>query len=187
MRELSLSWEKMDDYNRGKKIGYIIGKYGVDVFLPFGAFKGVNTVRALKKANTMCTLRVCAASQKKLLKISEESTKRASIVVQALEKNKILVNSSNVQYHVMQKKHGWDRIITLTGKVEDDFRNVVRLLENEGVISSQYSKQTIDIAKGIVRREHQKTINNYNIRVVFNEYPETGEIFLNDAWVVTKK
>jgi hypothetical protein len=29
-------------------------------------------------------------------------------------------------------------------------------------------------------------INGYEVKAVFNKNPGTGEIFLNDAWVVTK-
>ena len=73
LKELSLSWDKLNDHSRGQKIGFIIGKYGVDIFAPVGALKGMNKVRALKRANTMCTLESCAASQAKQAKILEES------------------------------------------------------------------------------------------------------------------
>ena len=56
LKELSLSWDKLNDNSRGQKIGFIIGKYGVDIFAPAGALKGMSKVRALKRANTMCTL-----------------------------------------------------------------------------------------------------------------------------------
>ena len=56
IKELALSWNILDDYGRGEKIGYIIGKYGVDVFSSGALVKGVNKVRALKRANTMLTM-----------------------------------------------------------------------------------------------------------------------------------
>ena len=78
LKELSLSWDKFNDHSRGQKIGFIIGKYGVDIFAPAGALKGMNKVRALKRANTMCTLESCAASQTRQAKILEESAKRVA-------------------------------------------------------------------------------------------------------------
>lgn len=116
LKELSLYWENINDYSRGEKIGYLIGKYGIDIFAPIGILKGVNKVKALKRANTMCTLEACASSKVKQIKIIEESTKRAltrTTLIETAKKGKILVKNSNVQYHIMQKKHAWEKVLNL--------------------------------------------------------------------------
>src|SRR5205085_5905 len=98
LKELSLSWDKLNDYSRGQQIGYLIGKYGIEIFAPAGALKGVNKVRALKRANTMCTLESCAASQVKQAKILEESAKRAATrtaFVESAKKGKIFIKNSS--------------------------------------------------------------------------------------------
>lgn len=190
LKELSLSWDKLNDHSRGQKIGFIIGKYGVDIFAPAGALKGVNKVRALKRANTMCTLESCAASQAKQTKILEESLKKVALrevaMLETLKKGKIFIRNSNTSHHVMQPKHAWNKVIKVTGNVEEDFKAVLILLEEQGILSHQYSKKTLQVADGVIRREHEKIILNKNVKVIFNEYSNTGEIFLNDAWVVTK-
>ena len=86
----------------------------------------------------------------------------------------------------MQKKHAWDKVVNLTGNVEEDFKTVLILLEEQGVTSHQYSTKTINVADGVLRREHEKIILNQNVKIIFNEYVHTGEVFLNDAWVVTE-
>jgi tetratricopeptide (TPR) repeat protein len=105
-KELSLMWNSFNDNTKGQKIGFIIGKYGVEIFAPIGILKGVNKVKALKRANTMLTLESCASSKVKEFKILEESAKRISlretIILESAEKGKILVKNSNVQYHVMR-------------------------------------------------------------------------------------
>ena len=78
IKELALSWNILDDYGRGEKIGYIIGKYGVDIFSSGALVKGVNKVRALKRANTMLTMERCTASKANVATIQKESAKMAA-------------------------------------------------------------------------------------------------------------
>jgi tetratricopeptide (TPR) repeat protein len=191
LKELSLSWDKLNDHSRGQKIGFIIGKYGVDIFAPAGALKGMNKVRALKRANTMCTLESCAASQAKQAKILEESIKRATLregmVVDSVKSAKILIKSSNVQYHVMQPKHAWDKVLKLSGNVEEDFKKVALLLEKESIFSKECFLRSKEFSQGkIIRSDYQKTINGQKIQAVFETYVETNQTFLQDAWVITK-
>ncbi len=191
LKELSLSWDKLNDHSRGQKIGFIIGKYGVDIFAPAGALKGMNKVRALKRANTMCTLESCAASQAKQAKILEESIKRAALregmVVDSVKSAKILIKSSNVQYHVMQPKHAWDKVLKLSGNVEEDFKKVALLLEKESIFSKECFLRSKEFSQGkIIRSDYQKTINGQKIQAVFETYVETNQTFLQDAWVITK-
>lgn len=189
LKELSLSWDKLNDHSRGQKIGFIIGKYGVDIFAPAGALKGVSKVRALKRANTMCTLESCAASQAKQAKILEESIKRAtlreSVINESVKKGKILVKNSNSQVHIMQPKHAWDKLVKISGNIEEDCKKVVKLLEDNRISLEKYRKNTT-IRPEFTRYDHQMQINGFEVKAVFNKNPETGEIFLNDAWVVTK-
>lgn len=191
LKELSLSWNNLNDYSRGQKIGYIIGKYGIDIFAPAGALKGVNKVRALKRANTMFTLENCAASQVRQSKILEESAKRLAlrerIVADSIKKGKILIKSSNVQYHVMQPKHAWDIVLKLSGNVEEDFKKVAILLEEHSILSEKYLLESENFSHGkIIRADYKKIINGHEVRAAFETYMETNQTFLKDAWVITK-
>ena len=114
LRELSFHWPTLDDFERGKNIGYIIGKYGVDIFGLGTTLRGVQKVQALKRANTMLTLEMCASSQAKQITILEESAKYAGVrqkLVQSMKKGKIVTKTSNVHSHVMQPKHAWGKLI----------------------------------------------------------------------------
>ena len=194
LKELALSWGKINDYSKGKKIGYIIGKYGVDIFAPVGVLKGVNKVRALKRANTMFTLESCVVSQANKAKILEESVKRASLretlIAESVTKGQILTKNANVQYHVMQKKHAWDKVIKLSGNVEEDFQSVVTLLEKNKIQSKSFMKDNpILFPKNgprISKSEYEKVRNNWKVHAEFETFLETDELFLKDAWVVTK-
>lgn len=187
LRELSLAWNIINDREKGKKIGYIIGKYGVDVFAPIAAIKAVNKVRALKRANTMCTLQGCAASQAQRKKIINESLNRASMrevaVAESLKNGKILVRNFNTQIHIMQSKHAWDKLIKISGNVEEDCKNVIRLLEENKIYLKKYNRDLFKFEKHH-RYDNKMKINDFEVKAIFNENIETGELFLNDAWVV---
>lgn len=189
LKELSLSWHKLNDHSKGQKIGFIIGKYGVDIFAPAGALKGVNKIRALKRANTMFTLESCSASHVKQAKIIEESTKRA-IAKTGFKQGKIFVKNSNVQYHIMQKKHGWDKVVMLSGNIENDFARVIALLEESNISDKAFligdARLFPEKAPKIMKVVHEKPIGLCKVHAEFEINIEMGTIFLQDAWVVTK-
>jgi Bacterial toxin 35 len=188
IKDLSLTWHKVDDKARGQKIGYIIGKYGVEIFAPIGAVKGIIKVKALKRANTVLTLESCAASHKNQSKVLKESSKfaaiRRNILQEAANTGKILVESANKKKHIMQPKHAWDKLVTITGSLEEDCKSVVKLLEDNKIFSLQYRMEEI-IEKTYIRYDHVMQINGHKVKAIFNKKPN-GEIFLNDAWVITK-
>lgn len=193
LKELSETWDSLNDHTRGRKIGFMIGKYGVEIFTPALILKGINKYRYLKRANTMFTLENCALSNSQKTKILEESTKRAVIrntMMESAKQGKILVKNSNVQYHVMQKKHAWDKVITLSGNVEQDFNAVILLIEENKIINDSYLKDIPQLfprnAPKISKSEYEKIIHNYTVHVEIETYLETGEAFLNDAWIVTR-
>ena len=56
-------------------------------------------------------------------------------LVESVKKGKIFIKNSNVQYHVMQPKHAWDELLKLSGNVEDDFKKVAALLEENNILN----------------------------------------------------
>lgn len=59
--ELIRKWDALEPKEKGEKIGFVIGKYGVDILACQGAFAGVKYYRALKNANALATLDVMAS------------------------------------------------------------------------------------------------------------------------------
>lgn len=190
IRDLSYTWNKIDNYYKGHKIGYIIGKYGIDIFAPLGILKGAKRIQSLKRANTMCTIEACAASQIKQAKVLEESGKRALfrevLIANAVKDGKILVRNFNTKIHIMQSKHAWDKLIKISGNIEEDFKKVIYLLEENKIFLEKHRIEPTKNFKSFIRYEHQMKINEYNVKIVFNKNLETGEVFLNDAWVITQ-
>lgn len=194
LKELSSSWDDLTDHLKGKKIGFIIGKYGLDIFAPIGVLKGIDKVKALRRANTMLTLEICQQSKIKQLKILEESSKhatlRTSFISEAVENGKILLKNSNTKCHIMQKKHAWDKIFNLTGDIEIDIKKLIIILEEHGINAPSNligKPELFPIASPKIKKSiFEKKINNHIIHAEFETYLETGVTFLQDAWVVTK-
>lgn len=193
IKELALSWNILDDYGKGEKIGYIIGKYGVESFLSVALFRGANKVYALKRANTMLTLERCALSEANAVAIQKESAKAAAIRVKvikdALKSGKILAKNYNAKCHIMQEKHGWKKVVALTGNVEKDFDLVADFLEQNKITKACMVEDPLffpTTSPGIKKVKYVKTIGSHDVLAEFEIYLNTGETFLQNAWVVTK-
>ena len=71
----------------------------------------------------------------------------------------------------MQKKHAWEKVISISGNVEEDFRKVSLLLEENAILlSDQYLKNTRLVADGILRKKYEIIISNQTVKAVFNDY-----------------
>ena len=142
----------------------------------------------------MFTLENCVVSQANKKKILEESMKRASLretlLAESVKKGKILTKSANVQCHVMQKKHAWDKVIKLSGNIKEDFSKVIALLEEHTIFDKKFltgNPELFPAAEPKIKKAiYEKVINNHTVRVEFETYLEDGTSFLKDAWVVTR-
>ncbi len=122
--------------------------------------------------------------------LSEEGRVISALPVKELEAtksliSKISVRNLNTQIHIMQPKHAWEKLIELTGNVEEDCKNVIKLLEDNSIHLEKYRKNTT-IRPEFIRYDHKMEINGLEVKAIFNKNPETGEISLSNAWVVTK-
>jgi tetratricopeptide (TPR) repeat protein len=98
LRELFEQWDSLSNEEISNKIGFIVGKYGFDVFAPCACLKVLKRYQQLKQANALLTLGECAYNPKKAV-IFEEVAKR-----QALRKN--LFEDGKIKIHWgMQDKH----------------------------------------------------------------------------------
>ena len=193
LKDLCTNWTILADYERGKKIGYIIGKYGLDVLAPGAAISGINKFRQLKRANTMFTLECCAASKNKQIKIIEASSKYTAsktIFSDSAKSGKIVCQNSNVAAHVMQKKHAWDRVVQITGNTENDFKNVLQFLETNKILEGKRNHIGRFPFKSsnpkIDRFLFEMSVNGEIVQAEFIEYISTKEFYLNDTWIKTR-
>jgi RHS repeat-associated protein len=100
--------------------------------------------------------------------------------------NEICVRNSNTEKHITQSKHAWDKVIEMSGNPEQDCKRVIKLLEDNRIFSKKYRLDPVEEFGEYVRYNHQMNIQGYEVKAIFNENVKTGQIFLNDAWVITK-
>lgn len=78
----------------------------------------------------------------------------------------------------MQKKHAWDKLLPLTGNLQEDFKQVMRLLEESGIQSEKYLKGKPmpwpPKKPTIVRCDYEMVIKGHLVRAIFEAYLETG-------------
>jgi hypothetical protein len=91
----------------------------------------------------------------------------------------------------MQPKHAWDKLLKLSGNVEEDFIQVLTFLENKNIMNLENLRSTVlfprnAVIKNVHLLEYKAIIDGYEIQVFFEKYLDSGEIFLKNAWVITK-
>lgn len=114
--------------------------------------------------------------------------KNETIVQDSVKKSSILIKEKNVINHVMQEHHHWEKVIEITGNLEEDFKKVLMFIESNAVVCdtnliSVFKHQ----AKPIRVNEYVKNINGYEIHIFMENYIEKCEIFLKNAYVETCK
>jgi hypothetical protein len=188
------NWDNLSDHERGKQIGFIIGKYGVDILAPGTAIAGVKKFRQLTRANTMLTLNCCVESQIMRVGILQQSTKHVAareLVTEAVRNGLLIPRNANVVPHVMQKNHAWDKIAKLTGNQKEDFITIKKILEDNKILNKEFLKDSFGVPRNVPlsplkQLRYEKQINGEIIECIFIKNIETEEIHLIDAWVKTK-
>ena len=79
LQECLKKWDQLDDYTKGRYSGYIIGKYGVDIFIGTGSMKAIQLYRNLRKANALLTLETASISPKLAQEVLEQAIKEEAI------------------------------------------------------------------------------------------------------------
>ncbi len=148
----------------------------------------VQKYRFLKRANALLTLERCTLEEAQRAVILQENRKhvaRALAVKEARRAGKIVIDNPNVIPHLMQPKHNWDKLISLTGEIEKDCQQVLTLLEKHGIYSEQYLLEVIEIKRpNCIRKDYQMIIEGYPVTAAFLVHPETGEYALMNGWVM---
>ncbi len=87
-------WRSLDYSVQGETMGYIIGKYGIDIFIASGSAKAIQLYRNLRKANALMTLEAASVSPKLMQEVLAQAVKE-----EVLRKRFL---STNLRIH-------WDR------------------------------------------------------------------------------
>lgn len=113
LKELIQNYDALNDYQKGKMIGIIVGKYGIDIFLTRGALTGIKRYRDLKKANQLLTLEALA-SPKNAQIILEEASKRWALREEVLKNGNLKIQWAKQNKHLVTHMNQWDTRSILT-------------------------------------------------------------------------
>ena len=84
LKGLVTKWDQLPDLKKGEIMGYVIGKYGVDIFLAAGSVKALKIARNLRNANKVMTFEKLAKDAEKAKIITKESLKRSKKIEKAI-------------------------------------------------------------------------------------------------------
>ena len=103
LQDLCKEWPTLSSEERGAKTGFVLGKYGINLFGGKWAIRGVQAFKELKKANSLLTFEASVASEQNRLKIlaqakaSSETRKKACLTIEMDKQGKHIVGHRNYQ------------------------------------------------------------------------------------------
>ncbi len=107
LKELVTNWNQLSEGNRGELAGYLIGKYGVDVFAFAGSAKVMEAYRNLKRANQLLNFEIILTDQAHLAQIKArykviEKFKRDETYIQKNFGRKVYTEKE-IRSHLLKK------------------------------------------------------------------------------------
>ncbi len=104
-QELVQTWDSVAHQRRGELMGYVIGKYGIDIFLGSKALKSVAAYRDLKRANGVLTLESAASSEQNGARIAVEARRYNDTRKLILEKSSLMIELDKEGKHILGHKN----------------------------------------------------------------------------------
>jgi len=114
LKELCTNYDVLNDFEKGKLIGQVIGQYGTDIFLCKYSMQAIKAFCELKKANQMMTLEALASSKSsgaireeagKFFAHREEVLKNANLKFHADRQGKHIEGHRNYEELVSRGNH----------------------------------------------------------------------------------
>ena len=167
LKELREDWDHLESQARGDRIGFIIGKYGIEIFAGAGLAKGAKAYRDLKKANNLLTFEAMAISKGNRVALIAQAKARATT-------RKKIIKSSDLSIHPGQQgKH-------LEG--HSNYRDALARKKNPSVFIHPNPQELVNKYAGTGFREcgiagesGYKEVVNFHEFIGYTVSLETGE------------
>lgn len=161
LAQLVNEWEIVDDFKRGEFVGYIIGKYGVDIFACAGAVKAISFYRELKKANCLFTFDTAIKSAS-----NKEAILKSASIKKISEKNPVKIHWDRQNKHIP----GSHNFQSEKGIVNIDRNKLEKLLDTKAGRGQKITGSEPYTACYVERVEFGEIIGEFALRL------ENGEI-----------
>ena len=114
LKDLVTNWNKLSQEARGELTGFLIGKYGVDIFAAYGSAKCMDAYESLRKANNILTFELMLAEKPNrglvAKKVAEQLSKRPKgNNIQAFNEGRVLKDKEKMK-HLFADKHKLDKL-----------------------------------------------------------------------------
>lgn len=107
LQECLNKWDQIDDYTKGRYIGYVVGKYGVDIFIASGSVKAIQLYRSLRRANAVMTLETASISPKLAQEVLAQRAKEEATRNTILKNGNLKIHWDKQGKHI-PGKHNYD-------------------------------------------------------------------------------
>lgn len=105
LQELITHWDTLEPSIRGNKTGYIIGKYGIEIFAGSGIAKGVALYRNLKQANHILNFEALALSKRNQTLLKVEAANRIQAKKEIFKKANLQIQKDKQGKHLLGHKY----------------------------------------------------------------------------------
>jgi tetratricopeptide (TPR) repeat protein len=105
LQECLKKWEQLDDNTKGGYIGYVVGKYGADIFIGSGSVKAIQLYRNLRKANALMTLETASISPKLTQQVLEQAVRQEKLREKILKSGNLKVQWDKQGKHIKGHKN----------------------------------------------------------------------------------
>lgn len=112
LKELVNDWDILPDSKRGHLTGYIIGKYGIDIFVVGSSSKFFNAYRNLKKANNILAFELAALNKENKTLLLAEASRNLELKkgnIKHFDIKKVL-NKERTQVHIFNSEHNLEKL-----------------------------------------------------------------------------
>jgi hypothetical protein len=157
-------WEELDDSRRGSLAGYLIGKHGLEIFLPEKSSQLLARYRRFEQLNTMMILECCLHSEENRAQLIQECNRYAE---------------TRKQQHSDYKEH---RILPFSPHLNQ----TVELLEREEIDADLYRievKQVPEENPQLLFSHHEKEVQDQSIHAIFVKSLADNKTYLLRTWM----
>ena len=100
LQELIENWKDLSIQERGDQTGFLLGKFGVDIFAADKTVKGVKLLNDLTKANTLLNFEAATLSEQNRLMILAKANESAAKRTEALTIKSLKIKSDSQGKHI---------------------------------------------------------------------------------------
>ncbi len=101
LKELIQNYEYLEDFQKGKLIGHILGKYGMDIFLAREGTVMIKAYRDFKRANQVLTLETAAKFEHAAAILAEADQRWTRIHLTAIKNGKLKIHPQKQGRHIV--------------------------------------------------------------------------------------